>query len=77
MLTPESAIARGGFARMPVRSSTAVLLAALLVGATALAQPAKPTLPPGALSPENLKKSRPAAPFDLTGTWQHELRGAQ
>lgn len=62
---------------MSVRSSTAVLLAALLLGATALAQPTKPTLPPGALAPENLNKSRPAAPFDLTGTWQHELRGAQ
>src|SRR6185503_650448 len=31
----------------------------------------------GALSPENLAKPRPAAPFNLTGTWQHELRGPQ
>jgi hypothetical protein len=32
-------------------------------------------LPPGALSPANLSKPRPPAPFNLTGTWQHELRG--
>src|SRR5690606_29362326 len=31
----------------------------------------------GALSPENLAKPRPKPPFDLTGTWQHELRGPQ
>ena len=30
---------------------------------------------PGALSPANIAKPRPKAPFDLTGTWQHELRG--
>jgi len=29
----------------------------------------------GALAPENLAKARPAAPFDLTGTWQHESTG--
>ena len=28
----------------------------------------------GALAPQNLKKARPAAPFDLTGTWQHDGR---
>jgi len=28
----------------------------------------------GALAPENLKKPRPKAPFDLTGTWQHDGR---
>jgi len=60
---------------MPVRSIAAVLLMALTLSATAHAQPSKEIRPPGALSPENLKKSRPAAPFDLTGTWQHELRG--
>jgi len=62
---------------MPVRFAAAALLAVLLCGAAAQAQPAKETRPPGALSPENLKKTRPAAPFDLTGTWQHELRGPQ
>src|SRR5881296_277600 len=29
---------------------------------------------PGALAPANLKKPRPAAPFDLSGTWQHDGR---
>ena len=38
---------------------------------------AQPAAQLGALSPENLAKPRPAAPFDLTGTWQHELRGPQ
>jgi hypothetical protein len=28
----------------------------------------------GALAPQNLKKARAAAPFDLTGTWQHDGR---
>jgi hypothetical protein len=36
----------------------------------------------GALAPENLKAERPAAPFDVTGTWMHRgtwqfLRGAE
>ena len=75
MLTTESAIAEGALRAMPVRSAAAVLLAALLCGAAVQAQPTKETRPPGALSPENLKKPRSAAPFDLTGTWQHELRG--
>jgi hypothetical protein len=30
----------------------------------------------GALAPENLKKKRPKAPFDLTGTWFVDLRRA-
>lgn len=34
-------------------------------------------LPPGALDPENLARPRPAPPFDVTGTWQHELKGPQ
>lgn len=29
----------------------------------------------GALAPENLEKERPAAPFDLTGTWFVDLSG--
>ncbi|MGX7896516.1 hypothetical protein [Tsuneonella sp. HG222] len=28
----------------------------------------------GALAPENIKKARPAAPFDVTGTWFIDLR---
>ena len=31
--------------------------------------------PLGALAPANLKKPRPAPPFDLTGTWLHDNRG--
>src|SRR5262245_60867951 len=30
----------------------------------------------GALAPENLKKQRPAPPFDLTGTWFVDLSKA-
>ena len=30
--------------------------------------------PPSALAPANLTKPRPKAPFDLTGTWQHDGR---
>lgn len=29
----------------------------------------------GVLAPENLARDRPEAPFDLTGTWQHEFTG--
>ena len=29
----------------------------------------------GALAPANIAKARPKPAFDLTGTWQHELRG--
>ena len=54
----------------------AVLGLGLMAG-LATAQSADPPLPPGALSPENIGKPRPKAPFDLTGTWQHELRGPQ
>ncbi len=62
---------------MSGRLSLITLGAALLVAAAAGAQPAAAPLPPGALSPENLAKARPAPPFNLTGTWQHELRGPQ
>ena len=60
----------------------ATLFAVFLIGASALAhaqaQPARPAAaaaPPvqlGALAPANLAKPRPKAPFDLTGTWQHD-----
>jgi hypothetical protein len=62
---------------MPGRLRLFILIAASTLAATAGAQPAAPPLPPGALSPENLAKPRPAPPFDVTGTWQHELRGPQ
>jgi hypothetical protein len=46
-------------------------------GTAAHAQAEADALPLGALARENLAKSRPPAPFDMTGTWQHELRGPQ
>ena len=56
-------------------SSVLAVLGLLAAGATT-AQSDVP-VQPGALSPANLAKPRPAAPFDMTGTWQHELRGPQ
>ena len=50
-----------------------VVLAFLLACATAAVGAQSPQ-PPGALAPANLKKPRPKAPFDLTGTWQHDGR---
>ena len=47
------------------------------VCAAALTRAQAPSPQLGALAPENLRKPRPKAPFDLTGTWQHELRGGQ
>ncbi len=55
-------------------------LSCVLSGAGALAQTGQPGSrpwppqqqgfwPSGALSPDNLKKPRPKAAFDLTGTW--------
>ncbi len=58
----------------------AAALAGTLWLCTAFAQPAareNSGTALGALSPENFAKKRPAAAFDLTGTWQHELRGPQ
>ena len=48
-----------------------------LASAGAFAQAQENTAPLGALDRENLTKPRPPAPFDMTGTWQHELRGPQ
>ena len=53
----------------------AVLALATVTCAVGLAQSADPPAQLGALSPENIAKPRPKAPFDMTGTWQHELRG--
>jgi hypothetical protein len=56
------------------------LVVALLVAASAIVmqaqQPAAPAdAPPlGALAPANLNKTRPAPPFDITGTWLNDLR---
>ncbi len=65
--------------RSPARVITIAITSAwaLLASAGAHAQSESAELPPGALDPENLAKSRPRAPFDMTGTWQHELRGPQ
>jgi hypothetical protein len=48
-----------------------------LASAGAFAQAQENAAPLGALDRENLTKPRPPAPFDMTGTWQHELRGPQ
>jgi hypothetical protein len=53
---------------------TKVWLVLLLVAASAVARAQTPPPQLGALAPENLKKPRPKAPFDLTGTWQHDGR---
>jgi hypothetical protein len=43
--------------------------------APAQAEPQAPAAPPlSALAPANLGAPRPKAPFDLTGTWQHDGR---
>jgi hypothetical protein len=58
---------------MSVWAKMVVIAGCLALGAPsiALAQAVAPA-PPGALSPENLSKQRPKAPFDLTGTWLHD-----
>jgi hypothetical protein len=47
--------------------------AAVTIAAQAKPQPAAPAKL-GALAPANLTKARPPAPFNLTGTWQHDGR---
>src|SRR5688572_23441742 len=60
------------------RGFAVLVLIGCMAGGGASAQSVDPPpLPLGALSPANLAKPRPPAPFDLTGTWQHELRGPQ
>ena len=59
---------------------TSACLVSLLAVGTAAAEaqaPASAPAPPvrlGALAPANLAKPRPKAPFDITGTWQHDGR---
>ena len=48
------------------------LVVALLVAAAGVAVHAQEPL--GALAPANLNKPRPAAPFDITGTWLNDIR---
>jgi hypothetical protein len=59
----------------PLAAAVACLVigAAAPVGAQDQQQPAPPAQV-GALAPANLSKPRPKAPFDLTGTWQHDGR---
>lgn len=59
--------------RTNAAAAAALCAAALAAGAPALAQSGGTQL--GVLAPENLAEERPAPPFDLTGTWQHELTG--
>jgi hypothetical protein len=59
------------------RRCAAAVVAALILAAPAASraqQNAAPAdVPVGALAPKNLKKARPAPPFDLTGTWLNDL----
>ena len=60
-----------------VRLATSAIVVSLLVAGPAGAQAPQAPPPPaklGALAPGNLAKPRPAAPFNLTGTWQHDGR---
>jgi hypothetical protein len=64
------------------RAIAGMLVAAAVSSSAVLAQaPAQPGAPPasplGALAPENLKKPRPAPPFDITGTWFVDLRAGR
>lgn len=54
----------------------AVLIALAVAGEPACAQ-SSDAPPLGALTPENFAKHKAPPPFDLTGTWQHELKGPQ
>jgi hypothetical protein len=54
----------------------ATLLALALGTGAAVPAAAQPAATLGALTPENFAKQKPA-PFNITGTWQHELRGPQ
>jgi hypothetical protein len=50
-----------------------------IAASAAAQQPAAPgpAAPLGALAPANLAKSRPPAPFDLTGTWFIDQRNSE
>jgi hypothetical protein len=57
-------------------TQAAAMMVALLAAPALFAQPDAVTQVPavvGALAPANLAKERPAAPFDLTGTWFVDL----
>ena len=58
-------LAGGGIALCVIAVSVSARVPATAAGA----QAGGPAEPLGALTPENLNKPRPKAPFDLTGTW--------
>ncbi len=55
-----------------IRTLGAAWVAAALA-AGGVAPPMAAAAQLGALAPENLARPRPAPPFDLTGTWQHDI----
>jgi len=62
--------------------TTPIVLAAVVAGLTIFASTAvraqsdpAAAAPLSNLAPENLARPRPAAPFDLTGMWQHNFTG--
>ena len=63
--------------RPAVAAALGLLSLAAVCGAYAQPPAADGSATLGALTPENFAKPRPKAPFDVTGTWQHELRGPQ
>jgi hypothetical protein len=62
--------------RMRVLTSLVLTVVVVFAASPIAAQTpqAPPAEPPSALAPANLAKARPKAPFDLTGTWQHDGR---
>ena len=56
-----------------VVTALAGVLVLTAAAGSAFAQSAAPQEQLGALAPANLKKPRPKAPFDLTGTWFVDL----
>jgi hypothetical protein len=64
-------------ARHHVRVVVSSVLACTMAGVAGAALAQRAAQPParlGALAPANLSKERPPAPFNLTGTWQHDGR---
>jgi hypothetical protein len=61
------------------KTHASVVVAVLVVAAVSASAQSRPPAPAppaqlGALAPANLAKPRPKAPFNLTGTWQHDGR---
>src|SRR5690606_13281996 len=82
VLRPVPAYARKGSGEGMMRASSTITVAAGFFALCSVAppldaQPAEEEAAPrlGVLAPANLARPRPAPPFDLTGTWQHESTG--